>query len=516
MRRVHALLWFDHGAWLRCRSPRRPIAQDQPVRPTRTRPRSKTRAQPAQNADAPRCRSSDDECDRRHRPAPRAAVGAQHQAQQRPDRRRDRRRRHRQAARHHRLGHRGAHPGRPGRARTAAKRAACSSAASTSTYYTTTYNGREIFTAETRSVALQDFPSGAIAALEAFKTSTANLVEPGIAGLVNVRSRRPFDFKGFEVAGSVWGCIRNQSRDVDAQRQPPDQRPLAGRRRRNRRPDQFLLHPAALSGFDPPPRLLHRRPRRAAGRRTGRKSITTRATAGGRRSTARSSGARHRDLELYAEGLWQGYRERRQRRHLGAAAVGRQPATTISSSATTPTRSSAAPSTSPRRAAAASDQGFQGATKRETNTYQFAVGGSYDAGPLRDHRRPRAHQQHLQAAHRERRLRAQHATIIRSTGSPAPGRVTARPSRSSASIPPTRRIYNYRGFFEDYADRQGQGLAGRGSTSNIRPAARLHPEDPVGRPLRRSRRVRRPASVYWNRQRQLRRYQRHHRGSARL
>ena len=26
--------------------------------------------------------------------------------------------------------------------------------------------------------------------------------------------------------------------------------------------------------------------------------------------------------------------------------------------------------------------GFQGATKRKTDTYQFAVGGSYDAGPL--------------------------------------------------------------------------------------------------------------------------------------
>src|SRR5215212_423727 len=80
-------------------------------------------------------------------------------------------------------------------------------------YYTTTYNGREIFTAETRSVALQDFPAGAIAALEAFKTSTANLVEPGIAGLVNVRSRRPFDFKGFEVNGSAWMMHPRQSRD---------------------------------------------------------------------------------------------------------------------------------------------------------------------------------------------------------------------------------------------------------------------------------------------------------------
>ena len=27
--------------------------------------------------------------------------------------------------------------------------------------------------------------------------------------------------------------------------------------------------------------------------------------------------------------------------------------------------------------------GFQGATKRDTNTYQFAVGGRYDMGPLR-------------------------------------------------------------------------------------------------------------------------------------
>ena len=82
------------------------------------------------------------------------------------------------------------------------------------TYYTTTYNGREIFTAETRSVALQDFPAGAIAAVEAFKTSTANLVEPGIAGLLNVRSRRPFDFSGSEISGSVWALHPNQSRDT--------------------------------------------------------------------------------------------------------------------------------------------------------------------------------------------------------------------------------------------------------------------------------------------------------------
>ena len=77
--------------------------------------------------------------------------------------------------------------------------------------FATTYNGREIFTAETRLVALQDFPSSNIAALEVFKTTTADLVEAGLAGRVNVRSRRPFDFKGLEVAGSVWATHSKQA-----------------------------------------------------------------------------------------------------------------------------------------------------------------------------------------------------------------------------------------------------------------------------------------------------------------
>lgn len=66
----------------------------------------------------------------------------------------------------------------------------------------TTYNGREIFTANDRFVAIQDFPAGSVAALEVFKSSTANLVEGGLGGQVNVRSRKPFDFSGFELSGS--------------------------------------------------------------------------------------------------------------------------------------------------------------------------------------------------------------------------------------------------------------------------------------------------------------------------
>lgn len=80
--------------------------------------------------------------------------------------------------------------------------------------FTTTYNGREIFTAETRIVALQDFPAANVAALEVYKTSAADLIEPGLAGLVNVRSRMPFDFQEGQLAGSVWGLYTVQADEV--------------------------------------------------------------------------------------------------------------------------------------------------------------------------------------------------------------------------------------------------------------------------------------------------------------
>jgi iron complex outermembrane receptor protein len=81
----------------------------------------------------------------------------------------------------------------------------------------TTYNGREIFTAENRAVALQDFPAGGVAGLDVYKSSTADLVESGIAGLIDVRSRRPFDFEGFEMSGSFNEILADQadSRDIN-------------------------------------------------------------------------------------------------------------------------------------------------------------------------------------------------------------------------------------------------------------------------------------------------------------
>ena len=79
---------------------------------------------------------------------------------------------------------------------------------------TTTYNGRQIFTAEGRYVQIQDFPAGTVAALEVYKSGLANQIEGGIAGSVNVRGRRPFDFAGFELSGSLNGVLSQQSEKI--------------------------------------------------------------------------------------------------------------------------------------------------------------------------------------------------------------------------------------------------------------------------------------------------------------
>ncbi|MCG7347918.1 TonB-dependent receptor [Sphingomonas sp. ACRSK] len=78
----------------------------------------------------------------------------------------------------------------------------------------TTYNDREIFTAEGRFVAIQDFPAGTVAALEVYKNGTADRIEGGIGGQVNVRGRKPFDFKGLEVSGSLNGVNWEQSSEL--------------------------------------------------------------------------------------------------------------------------------------------------------------------------------------------------------------------------------------------------------------------------------------------------------------
>jgi TonB-dependent receptor len=75
----------------------------------------------------------------------------------------------------------------------------------------TLLNGREAFTGTGRGVALQDIPAELLAGVDVYKTSTPDLVEGGVAGVIDVRLRRPFDFKGLEIAGGGRGVYSDQS-----------------------------------------------------------------------------------------------------------------------------------------------------------------------------------------------------------------------------------------------------------------------------------------------------------------
>jgi TonB-dependent receptor len=67
----------------------------------------------------------------------------------------------------------------------------------------TTWNGRNIFTASGTQVALQDIPATLVRQIDVYKTRDASQLETGIAGQVDVKSLRPFDFKGSKVSLSA-------------------------------------------------------------------------------------------------------------------------------------------------------------------------------------------------------------------------------------------------------------------------------------------------------------------------
>ena len=76
-------------------------------------------------------------------------------------------------------------------------------------------NGRSIFNAVARSVSYADVPSQLIQSVTVFKTPQADQIEGGIAGIVNTRLRRPFDFADTQIAGSVRGFYGEESDRLD-------------------------------------------------------------------------------------------------------------------------------------------------------------------------------------------------------------------------------------------------------------------------------------------------------------
>jgi iron complex outermembrane receptor protein len=68
----------------------------------------------------------------------------------------------------------------------------------------TTLNGREVFSASgSRVLNFEDIPSSLLAGIDVYKDPTADLLEGGIGGTVDLRTRKPFDFKGLELEGSA-------------------------------------------------------------------------------------------------------------------------------------------------------------------------------------------------------------------------------------------------------------------------------------------------------------------------
>ncbi|WP_187471011.1 TonB-dependent receptor [Luteimonas viscosa] len=80
---------------------------------------------------------------------------------------------------------------------------------------TTTINGRNIFTASGRSVALADIPASLLASTEIYKTRSANLIETGIAGQIDIHTHRPFDFDEATVVVAARAIHQEQNGETD-------------------------------------------------------------------------------------------------------------------------------------------------------------------------------------------------------------------------------------------------------------------------------------------------------------
>jgi TonB-dependent receptor len=64
----------------------------------------------------------------------------------------------------------------------------------------TLVNGREVFSDTGRDLSLENVPAEILAGVDVYKNPSATLVEGGLGGVVNLKTRRPFDFKGFQAS----------------------------------------------------------------------------------------------------------------------------------------------------------------------------------------------------------------------------------------------------------------------------------------------------------------------------
>ncbi len=81
----------------------------------------------------------------------------------------------------------------------------------------TLLNGREMFTAVSRSLFLADIPTTMLSRLDVYKSQGVDMVEGGTAGVIDVRTNRPFDFKGYTASAVARAENRDKSGATDPQ-----------------------------------------------------------------------------------------------------------------------------------------------------------------------------------------------------------------------------------------------------------------------------------------------------------
>ena len=68
----------------------------------------------------------------------------------------------------------------------------------------TELNGRDIFTAnDGRGLSFEDVSAELLAGVDVYKNPSAEMIEGGLGGTVNLRTRMPFDYDGMKIAGSA-------------------------------------------------------------------------------------------------------------------------------------------------------------------------------------------------------------------------------------------------------------------------------------------------------------------------
>ncbi|KHL26234.1 TonB-dependent receptor [Croceibacterium mercuriale] len=79
----------------------------------------------------------------------------------------------------------------------------------------TTLNGRNIFTAGGTSFALQDISANLVRQIDVYKTRSADQLEFGLAGQIDVQTRRPFDFDEPTISGLARGIYSELADEIN-------------------------------------------------------------------------------------------------------------------------------------------------------------------------------------------------------------------------------------------------------------------------------------------------------------